>query len=51
LNDKPLKVKTSEPFNYVEGPQHLEKLTLFPSSIPVVDEEHFATSADEMKLD
>lgn len=41
-------VKANGSMNYSVGPEHIEKLSIVPSVLPLVTEETFATAADEL---
>jgi hypothetical protein len=49
--DPSVVIRGNGPLNYSEGPEHIEKLSVYPSAMNMVTEETFATVTDEMDMD
>lgn len=49
--DPVVAIKGNGPMNYAVGPEHIEKLAIYPSAMSMVTAETFATGVDEMDID
>jgi len=49
--DLPIMMRATDPFNYNKGPDHVDKMTLYPESQPTIMPHHFASEQDEMQFD